>query len=564
MRFETTTKNLRDLVLSFSSGRIQLPQFQRDYVWRPTKIRNLLDSLLRGFPIGGVYLWRPSSVTLDPKPKAVGKIHYGAEFDGYLIDGQQRLTSLEAAYGLYSGEDKLGDELRCYLDLNASEINTGRDTRLFVSYGGNKAVARRVDAGDSTLIPLKSLFEITDPFELQRSTREALQGRPGWNEKRIAVTVQRLDKALHMLDQQVPCTTVFDVSDTNAVEIFSRLNKGGTQLRQGDVRAAELARGPAVGVLKEMRQFVAGERPARLGFGFSFAFRTLVVFHRETAQFLSLKPDWIETSGPHGRSLRESWRAAERALEAALAFVDTTMGWSRRALLPSANALVALAWTLDRADLEIRDDDASYLSRWLCLTALRGTFQGSVETTLNRFLRAVKESRGKPARALAAGLRKNESRRITADELTRNGHMWGPAVQVMHAWLVSRGATDWLDPDKTLDSLARTDSTTSPTGELTVHHIFARELLTAILDNADDANRPANFALVARATNSTFGVAPPGDVLASLTSDQRKIASGQLFGQNAGDLLAVERYSEFCSWRAARLAEALNEFLGLS
>ena len=46
MRTETTTCPLRDLVFGFNRGAILLPQFQRDYVWRPAKIRNLLDSLI--------------------------------------------------------------------------------------------------------------------------------------------------------------------------------------------------------------------------------------------------------------------------------------------------------------------------------------------------------------------------------------------------------------------------------------------------------------------------------------------------------------------------------------
>src|SRR5512145_3034124 len=128
MRTETTTRPLRELVRGFHSGAILLPQFQRDYVWKPPKIRNLLDSLLKGFPIGGFYLWRPSAGAFDPKHKAFGKQQQiAAEFVGYLIDGQQRLTSLEAAFGLYSGLDRRGDELRCYLDLAASEADRGRD-----------------------------------------------------------------------------------------------------------------------------------------------------------------------------------------------------------------------------------------------------------------------------------------------------------------------------------------------------------------------------------------------------------------------------------------------------
>src|SRR5439155_24797976 len=160
------------------------------------------------------------------------------------------------------------------------------------------------------VVPLSDLFDGSNQ-DLRRKTEDGLRLLPGWKAKRIEAAMVRFDRACHMLNQQVPCTSIYDVSDQEAVEIFARLNKGGSALRQGDVRAAELARGKAVEVLKQMREFASEETPQRLGFGFSFAFRALVLFHRESAQFTTLKPDWINAPGPHGRALAESWRITE-------------------------------------------------------------------------------------------------------------------------------------------------------------------------------------------------------------------------------------------------------------
>jgi hypothetical protein len=49
-----------------------------------------------------------------------------------------------------------------------------------------------------------------------------------------------------------------------------------------------------------------------------------------------------------------------------------------------------------------------------------------------------------------------------------------------------------------------------------------------------------------------------------LTPEQRRRAAPQFFGEAAGDRLKSGRYEEFCQWRAERLAEALNEYLGLN
>jgi hypothetical protein len=570
MHFQTTSKPVRQLVLDFNKGAILLPQFQRDYVWKSAKIRNLLDSLLKGFPIGGLYLWRPTG-NLDPKSKAFGKSYSAAPmFEGYLIDGQQRLTSLEAAFGLYAGEDKRGDELRCYLDLAAPDIEQALVTRIFVTYSGNKSVARRVEVGDSTLIPLSQLFDGQN-YELRQKTEESLRLLKGWNAKRVDKALARFDQACKMLDQQIPSTTILDVKDKEAVEVFSRLNKGGTALRQGDVRAAELARGHTVNVLKNMRKFVAGELPQRLGFGFSFAFRALVLFHRQSAQFSTLKPDWMDVPGPFGRSLAQSWEAAERAINKALDFVDHQMGWSRKALLPSANAVIVLASALDKANLKVDMEDRQLYCRWLSLTALRGVFQGSVETTINRFHKAIKESKKETAQALLQALKRDEARRVRPDEFNRYAQMWGPATQVIHAWLVSQEARDWLIPESTpesasestIDMLARVGDTNLPGGDLTVHHIFPRRVLANIVESADEANCPANYALLSRSTNAKFGDDFPSDVFATLKPDERKLAAVQFFGEAAGDRLEVDHYEEFCQWRAEQLAESINDWLGI-
>ncbi len=161
MKSTTATEQLRGIVQRYTDGEILLPQFQRNYVWTPRKIRDLLDSLLRDLPIGGFYVWQPIGKRTDPKRKAFGSLKIQGPSAVYLIDGQQRLTSLEAAFGFYSGEDKGGAELECYLDLSAKEKEDegARDTRLFVSRAGKKAIAERLRKGDPTLIEVKRFFD---------------------------------------------------------------------------------------------------------------------------------------------------------------------------------------------------------------------------------------------------------------------------------------------------------------------------------------------------------------------------------------------------------------------
>jgi hypothetical protein len=240
------------------------------------------------------------------------------------------------------------------------------------------------------------------------------------------------------------------------------------------------------------------------------------------------------------------------------------MGWSRRPLLPSCNALIPLAVALHRLDREPDASEREILTRWFCLTALRGVYTGSVETTLNKHLRAIKENARKPINGLLAGLTKNESRPIHPDEFRKPARLWGSFSQVMFAWLVTHKAKDWMT-GQLLDSIARLGvESAHPEETLSIQHIFPRQLLAEQGYDPEEANYPANFAVIAKSPNCSLQDLPPKDALLRLdTHEKRERARLQRFSDEAGDLLAPNRYTDFLEWRAKRLAEAWNEWLEL-
>src|SRR5690606_16887881 len=71
------------------SGEIAIPEIQRPFVWDATQVRDLLDSLYQGFPVGYIIVWKNPDVRLKDGSLAAGK--------KVLIDGQQRITALTAA-----------------------------------------------------------------------------------------------------------------------------------------------------------------------------------------------------------------------------------------------------------------------------------------------------------------------------------------------------------------------------------------------------------------------------------------------------------------------------------
>ena len=93
--FKTNPVSLKELLDDTESGKIQLPDFQRGWVWDDDRIRGLLASISRGFPVGAVMtLEAVGEIRLKPR-MIEGTGGKGANaIEAYLLDGQQRLTSL--------------------------------------------------------------------------------------------------------------------------------------------------------------------------------------------------------------------------------------------------------------------------------------------------------------------------------------------------------------------------------------------------------------------------------------------------------------------------------------
>ena len=94
-------RSVQDLVNQIKRNEIVLPEMQRRYVWKSTQVRDLVDSLYRGYPSGAILLWEtPGDVELQPFSVSQDGTPLGSQL--LLLDGQQRLTSLTA---LLTGED---------------------------------------------------------------------------------------------------------------------------------------------------------------------------------------------------------------------------------------------------------------------------------------------------------------------------------------------------------------------------------------------------------------------------------------------------------------------------
>lgn len=100
-RYSVKNYTVETLLSNIQSGSIAIPEMQRPFVWDSSKVRDLVDSLYKGFPVGYIIVWQNPDVKLKDGTKSSGK--------KVLIDGQQRITAMAAAI---VGQEVLDDHYK--------------------------------------------------------------------------------------------------------------------------------------------------------------------------------------------------------------------------------------------------------------------------------------------------------------------------------------------------------------------------------------------------------------------------------------------------------------------
>jgi hypothetical protein len=226
--FEHGQRSIASLVSDIEREAIALPDLQRPFVWEDTKVRDLLDSLFLGFPVGTLVLWHTST---DREARAVGGDRPGLRATTLVIDGQQRLTSLYAVMRGSEVIDKDGSPRKITIAFRP------RDGRFEVA-----DAAIRKDP--EFLQNVTELWNGTRPKpQLRRDIINALRDKGRAVDEKYEDAVERnLDRAHSIADYRFPTVDIRKTAATHAeeateedvAEIFVRINNQGTRLGQAD------------------------------------------------------------------------------------------------------------------------------------------------------------------------------------------------------------------------------------------------------------------------------------------------------------------------------------------
>ena len=227
MLFTPVPRKLKHLLMDVESGKLGLPELQRGYVWKPVKVRNLLDSMMKGYPIGYLMIWdssdspeKSSQIGVDNKAYTTAK--------SLVIDGQQRLTSL---YAVMRGKEIIDEKFNTK-PIIISFNPLSRELR--VGDNGTKRGAEWIyNISDIFLNESRSFAYISEMVQSITENREKAGDVLNDDEKQLIQ--QNIIDLLSLGDFSIPTLEINDDADEEDVaDIFVRVNSGGTPLGEDD------------------------------------------------------------------------------------------------------------------------------------------------------------------------------------------------------------------------------------------------------------------------------------------------------------------------------------------
>lgn len=580
-------RKLVGLVEQAYEGKICLPDFQRDFVWPPDQIADLLRSILRGYFIGSLLLLRsdrdkpPFSPTLLRGAKS---IYSETKPELLLLDGQQRLTSL--IYALIAPDLPLkGTKLRRWFFIDLDLLSQDPDHDDIVIERSKRDVEDLLSPAaqyQRHFLPCTALFRPADFYKWLYGCEDWIRTnqpekepifRTEWREswQKIVDRVQNFEVPL----VELPRVAEDDADAMGRVcAIFEKLNSTGVDLSVYDLLTARLYRSnialhklwdEACDNNSLLAEWSAGKADTN-------KFGVLVLRTLALLRDLDPKPKMLISLNPTGfeDDWRRAARAMNRALEIATAIHDDGMGVFHRDWLPNFGLLPVLAAL--RAEIEdknLGEPERRQVRQWYWCSVFLERFSSAVESKSRKdyseFHRHWFSSGPKPS--VFEDARRIASAEFSIRSATSNASGIYCAVFCL---LAKRGARDWQRGEHIeLQSLQD-------------HHIFPKDYLKRHgIAPGDRTNSVVNRTLIADQTNNKIRAkAPadylestdifstaPADLLAAHFVDESGVEALKLAKEDRtedGQRAAAAAYDKFLAAREALILGEIREVCGLS
>lgn len=563
--------NVEALVGMIERGELRLPEMQRRYVWRGPRVRDLLDSLYRGYPSGSILVWETDQ---EQPVRDLAVTQQRTPFTGYklLLDGQQRLTSLSAVLRgepinvrgrkreieiLFNLEhpDQLFEFTEVETDVESPLITRDEsddvsddeeedETEESVQERLKKmtfVVANKYLASLPNWVSVTNVFKSDDDSAILKAT-----GVKSFDDPRYAKYTQRIQNlrsirnypySMHVLSR--------DLNYEEVAEIFVRVNSLGVKLRGSDLALAQIT-ARWRNSLSEFEKFQEECEERWMTLDLGLLVRAMVVFTTGQSRFDRVTAIPID-------KLKSGWGKAKDGLRFAINFLRTNAGIEDESLLSSPLFFITIAYFSYIKQEKISKEDERLLLYWLYTANSRGRYsRGSTESLLDADLSSL-HKKGSLQELLE--ILKQQFGRLHVEEVDLVGRgANSPLFSLVFLALKTKGAKDWHS------GIGLSLTHTGRYHYIQYHHIFPKALLKQTYERKE-INEIANMAFISGRLNRRLSDKEPVEYLPKIIEhrgEEALVAQGVPLDLN---LYKLSNFREFLRVRRQTLTKILNDFL---
>lgn len=574
---ETRNIPISVLVHKVKSGEIKLPEMQRPYVWKATQVRDLLDSLYRGYPSGNILVWEADE-RVETREVAVESVEKSPISQKYLLlDGQQRATSLAA---LLTGEyvnvrgrskpidllfnlehpNKLFDDVVAAddEDLNRDEDIDDDSEELETNDEQRKITERRTfEVFNSALNASPYWVRVSDIFRNDYKETVLLRS-VGINsdDSRWDKYSNRLQKlrgildynyVMHVLPKGMPYEEV--------TEVFVRVNSKGARLRASDLALAQIT-SKWHGFLQIFEDFTEKFGDSKQAMvDTNIPIRAMIVFATKQCKFRNTGAISLER-------LQDAWETSKEGMEYAFNFMrdNARIDNLQKVSSPLSMIPIAVYWIEKQknGDGVMTRQEQDKLLQWFYAAHMRQHYSGSSETKLDADLHILfkTENREEILDKLIERLYRQVGRfGIDPEDLERK-HTGHPLFVMLGIVMKQQGIKDWHS------RLELSYKNIGSEHQIEKHHIFPKSLLEKKQYNKYEINEIANFTFLGGGTNRRILNQEPRIYFQELLEQHGEEALTSHFIPLGKNLWELDNYREFLQYRREKIAEEINKFVG--
>jgi len=547
INIEVKDKSIKKLLTELETGKYYLPTFQRNFVWDEDKIKDLIDSIIKSYPIGTLILWKPSKTSIiDIDPFSIpiyntGKTEHKEIF--YIIDGQQRLTSILLMFNDWKLKRGKKEIIRQPISYNPSNkkfyksSKRGRDLSMlikaFAKYESNAINELKNNVPNEQFEEMKNMIlKILDDYYIPIYIMETEQE----NEK------------------------IFD----DMAQAFIRINKYGTRIGNLELMLSFLA-GTISGELKKRIQnlyeefneiFLIDLQPV-----LRFIFSNFDLKQTQISNIKQFKKNIEKIKEFDSNKINEIFVKCKKAFNLTIELIKSKLKIKNADLLPSQITLIPIAKYFYNRNINtlnnLEKEDFDKIINWFILTNFNGYYSSKTNTKLQNDLDIVNNT-SFPLEKLLENIQNRKMRiKIKRDDIKRglNLNMLGAEGKaylfLLYILLVQNEADDW------------NGTTLFQSDDLSRHHIFPREYLAENLELDEEVikdtriNNLANITFIHKNINSEIEDDPPDSYLKNYKDSAKKH-----FIPIDEKLWTINQYDTFLEFRIREIFNVGKKYFG--